>query len=143
MSTPITYDAMLGALERAIEQRGADYIHAADCVYVDREDRPVCGVGVALLDLGYLDTVKFLVLAHQMDGGLLIPDVADRNYQPRASALLDAMDDSGIEVDPRARDLAQAFQIWQDEGRSWGDALEHARFTTPTDPFARREEHAS
>ena len=99
-------------LRWAVAQRGADFIYrvvADSCTYTRVNDDgdlcPDCGVGVALAHLG----VPLAVLA-------------DADLSPGGSAVV-TITLAGYELEPRTRAVFAAFQLRQDQGLEWGQAL--------------------
>lgn len=126
---PIVIDAAvaLSSLGMAVEARGADFVYREDGVqmgvaprwsesqYCRYEWRGVasCGVGFALNILGVsVETLK------GMDVNLEYPDEGSGIYNTEVP---------GVEMTAHARAIYTKFQQEQDQGRSWGRALERAQ----------------
>lgn len=119
----LTAELAIELLEKAVDQRGRDYIYKGDeremgvtpvCVYVESENDvlvPSCGVGLAL---------------HL--GGVSTSDL-DVNPAHTASQLVsDLMDQEIIGgADSIALQILNIFQSFQDRGRTWGHALDFAK----------------
>lgn len=111
----ITYDKAEELIERAIEERGADYVYDPPgtdyCAYFHIEDgTPRCGCIVGLA-LSYI--------------GLTYADVEDGlNTDTHATKLLVAL---GVTCTPEAGRLLDLVQEYQDAKFTWGDAYTTAK----------------
>ncbi len=111
--TDITYESALEALKAAVAEKGEDYVYAwvdYKCVY-SHNGKPSCGVGHVLHRLG-VDTEGF---EHTTMNTKMFDSLA---YRLR--------DLSVITITQSAIDLLREFQNCQDEGRTWGEALDIA-----------------
>lgn len=105
MSKPtITEADFTAAIEKAVADKGADYVYDGACVY-SRDGEPACIVGTALANLGF-------------------------EMNPEWDLDVDGQDSLAIRVLPSFFDVpdrvvgaAQDAQHIQDARHSWGDAL--------------------
>jgi hypothetical protein len=113
----LTYNRAVELLERAVQEKGADYAMPKDedgdvvgCVYFDEETKePSCLVGHALAYDGF--TYEDL----GVNNGRGITYVGDELYSRIAQ---------------RTRRLLSHAQDDQDNGATWGSALEYAKEAT-------------
>lgn len=114
----------LELLQGAVDEKGPEYVYPQGdegCSYV-REGRPSCMIGVALSRAGVsVDVLRV------MDRG----DWADPSGEPGDSAILIACEVSaelfGFSTDDAAEVAFDQAQRMQDNGGTWGRALEVAR----------------
>lgn len=102
---PITYESFLGALGKAVADRGEDYIYrnSGVCEYIEEDGSVGCIVGYALTELGYTPENTPL-MAH--------------GTGKSATSVLESLG-----VDNLVVDAARHAQMLQDSRRSWGAAL--------------------
>lgn len=108
VDTIITYEMAKDLLQRAVEERGEDYVYPrasspGGCVYFEDDGTPSCIVGHVLAYLGYTKD-----------------DIEDFNDQS-VGAVSDA-----APMDFQARWLLRDAQIRQDQGTPWGRAVSEA-----------------
>lgn len=121
----IDVDEALKELERAVNEKGADFIHPGPCDY-EFGGKPSCLIGHVLFNLGVsaedLDRMDQPDIAEEDDGtppnGTSIGDVAF--MLPRMTYFT---------LTPRAITALAAAQYEQDHGYTWGFALDSARRT--------------
>lgn len=110
----ITYQSVVDGLSAIVAERGENFVyprHTSWCVYV-YAGRPDCGVGCFLDSVGV--PLERLVEA----------DLNDRGSGISASALLEQLKEEGIvSVDLEAARILNVFQERQDNGHTWGSAL--------------------
>lgn len=123
----IDAERALSLMERAVEKMGVDYTYPAGdpdgsintCVYV-RDGEPSCLVGHALFIAGIdIDALADLDTYSETDVSTLArgnEEVGQEPVLPRLAVL------SGDAVE-----VFQTAQMDQDQGRTWGEALSHAR----------------
>lgn len=111
MNKLITLEEMRGAVRRAVEERGRDFVYPWEwmehpplcdtpcCVYRRKDGTPSCIVGLAV--------------------SYLRPDVVLEEFVLANAALIGLADDS-------ASKYAEVAQSEQDVGVSWGEALDAA-----------------
>lgn len=133
----ITYEDMHAAFEKAIADRGADYVYEpAVCTYFDAHGAPSCGVGYALVELGLGEELKHVVWDYQEIAypGLLEKEGALATLanagQPLSYGALSKLEEWGaVEIEPAARHLANSFQSFQDGRAPWGESLTNAEMS--------------
>lgn len=112
----ITKQMALDGLEKAVEKRGADFNYVNTygyCVYSEiATGEPRCLVGQVLSDLG-VDMEFF--------------QFQQRNEQVITTIVGDLLDNEVCGIDSKALDILRAAQRAQDEGETWGTALDTAR----------------
>jgi len=115
----LTYDEAVSLLERAVAEKGADYVYPrahrlAGCVYFEEETKaPSCIVGHVLAYKG-------------VDPEPFIEDV-NLNGDTVDSLLSDDEDPGFVNTDGRTKSLLSWVQHIQDNGKPWGDAVYRAR----------------
>lgn len=136
MAIELSYDGALALLQRAVSERGEDYVYVprdhADsneesvttCRYFKADGTPSCGVGLAL---SYMDLTKAELDEHDINVGIGVTGLT------RAEL---------VEGENRAISLLAYFQQMQDEGKPWGKALEFA-ITSVQEDDRSRAEHAT
>jgi hypothetical protein len=122
MTKTLTYDEAVSLLDRAVAEKGADYVYPDDekqgnkfgfpqCQYRTEDDKPSCIIGYVGNYLGVLD---------QFSEG-----------EPGVSVLRDA----GYTFDYRTDDLLNEAQSQQDAGMPWGKSVDAAKaFAESTTP---------
>jgi hypothetical protein len=126
-SAPLEIDATMAlqSLERAVEERGTNFIYRADgvakgvapsfhestsCRY-EWHGNASCGVGLGLHNLG-----------------VSLPALAQMDLNPNGEGTqISTVDVPGARLTGKAREVYSAFQVQQDQGRSWGHALRVAK----------------
>jgi len=140
MTEKLTKNVVLDLLERAVNEKGADYIdpNASDglgsCAYADMEGNPLCIVGHVLSYAGMELTPG--VLVDPQEAGMYYDEDYDKerlaNYAfgtGRGVGMLYANDDDVIlpATDWDVIDILAVAQKVQDNGKSWGAALAEAK----------------
>lgn len=110
----ITYQSVVDGLSAIVAERGEDFVYpryAGQCTYV-YDGKPDCGVGCFLDSVG----VPLERLAEADGGGGI-----------GASTLLEQLEGEGVaSADEDAKRLLDTFQAGQDNGHTWGSALDGA-----------------
>lgn len=109
MTIHMTAQMALDGIDKAVEQRGEDYVYAEhfgpECQYVDAKTaEPCCIVGQVLADAGV-----------EMD---IFLNVSNTYRIARLEEHLESV----ITFDKKAMNILNAVQDFQDHGRSWGQA---------------------
>ena len=120
----MTAEKALALLEQVVAERGKNFIYkgvpsdtiiVSDCVYAVRIGRaaatPSCGVGLAV-QLWHPATFKRLAKDEELRGGAPVEEMFER---------------LGIPLDDGADILLTEFQLQQDAGKRYGDALRSAK----------------
>ncbi len=110
MTDIITYESALEALKAVVAEKGEDYVYAwvdRNCLYT-HNGKPSCGVGHVLHRLG-VDIERF-------EGTTMNAQTFDR-------VAYNLNDFSVTKITQSAIDLLREFQLQQDDGRTWGEAL--------------------
>lgn len=113
----ITYQSVVDGLSAIVAERGEDFVYPRYtdlCTYV-QGGKPDCGVGCFLASVGV--PLERLVEA----------DLNDHGSGISASALLEQLKEEGIvSADLEAARILNVFQERQDNGHTWGSALDGA-----------------
>lgn len=115
----------LELLRKQRDAKGADYVYrpeqvvkgrrAGTCDYLEPDDSGSCIVGCALLDVGVTpDEIKGAILEWRLING-------GTNTQPAAWQLCEIL---GLPV--RVSNVFQVAQEMQDDGKTWGTAVDEA-----------------
>ena len=112
----ITTENVIELLEKAVEIKGADYVYpAGECFYSNRKvnPEPMCIVGYVLAD----------------EEPELFSEVAERESRESLSCgIMDFEDwDIALPIDFKTTNVLYAAQRVQDNGGTWGTALEAAK----------------
>jgi hypothetical protein len=112
MTETIDRDRAVELLRQQVEKVGADHVYGSRvCVYFNDDGCPSCIVGHVLADLGVqLGQVHELASGADMGNGIAI----------------NAVRVEGVEMTEGARTVFAVAQRLQDNGETWGDALEGA-----------------
>lgn len=123
----ITYQDALAALRAAVEEKGADYVYekvgtgAVQCVYRTEDNQPSCIVGNVLVRLGVpVEDLPPPTGIQRNAKALLGRSPGQRNAMLR-----------GVAATVSAAALLAVVQWRQDEGESWGEAVELAVLHVP------------
>jgi hypothetical protein len=109
----ITLDEAKELLARAVKEKGADYVYEQQdgkCVYYTSEGSPSCLVGWVL-------SYKGLTSADLVAADSVIAEVGD------------LVEEGLLKVDNETLALLTVAQVEQDQGQTWGRALEEALAT--------------
>lgn len=124
MSAVLSKDNVIELLERAVEEKGADYVdpnsrNGNGCQYADENGAPLCIVGHVFSYLGEP------LQATENDWDELVPWNADTD----AASLIDDEDFEVVDVLDRdvVASVLYAAQVQQDGKHTWGEALEAAK----------------
>jgi hypothetical protein len=106
----LEYEEALSLLERAVKERGEDYVYhrAYGACWYFLHGQPSCGVGLVLSWLG----VKPEQAREKAGATITLADLRNKRI---------------LDASPSATALLLRFQYWQDQGRPWGTALASAR----------------
>lgn len=118
MGEPITRESYRAALQKAVDLKGSEYVYwkpdgASGCQYMEGKN-PSCLHAHALFSLGYTDLSQYERMS--------------------IKAIFDELD---VEDDELIRAAARS-QYEQDNGRTWGQALEtfDSQLNDPIDPVS-------
>lgn len=124
MSAVLSKDNVIELLERAVEEKGADYVdpnslNGSGCQYADENGAPLCIVGHVFSYLGE-------PLAPTSD---VWDEAIPWNADTDAASLIDDGEFKEIVVqdDNVVASVLYAAQVQQDGKRTWGEALEAAK----------------
>lgn len=118
MTITIDYDTALNLLQRAVNEKGEDYVYKrkepfGSCMYFDENKQPDCIIGHVLSYLGITyDNLSTATL---------------KGEDVNITAVNTLMYHKVIATDSvKTKTLLKKAQIYQDEGSTWGTALELA-----------------
>ena len=111
----IDRDEAISLLEKQVEKKGAD--HKSRCVYFNGAGEPVCIIGHVLVDLGF--TQEELWACNGTTFYSIVTGAIEE-YMPNPLEGRLEFTDGAAEVLTKAQNI-------QDEGRTWGEALEAVR----------------
>ena len=136
MTKVIDRDEAIALLERAVNEKGADYVYPdkINCLYADG-NRPGCIVGHALSYVGV--SVDQLARLDHAETYLFPVEDGDEDevYAPSGNGIDDITDPetpvlkevTGIKLTEDAVKVWKHAQVTQDSLKSWGEALDNAK----------------
>jgi hypothetical protein len=122
----ITYLSVQHALTDIVSETGEGFTPEGFCRYVDTDDQPLCIVGVYLNKYCNIPAQYFRGLASGSSG-------LTKNEKNFRSLKGELRDDFGLEWDSVAVDYLNQAQHYQDEGKTWGEAIYMAKRNTDKD----------
>lgn len=130
----LSADQAIELLEAAVATRGAEYNYrftaqegsGATCLYI-RNGEPSCLVGVALVTEGVpIEVLTYIdEFTHDCENECLEDCTESSIGSIWAGQVL--RDRAGLMLSDEARWVLSSAQIYQDTGRTWGEALEAAK----------------
>lgn len=146
MTIHVTYQQILDSLQKAVDDRGEDYIYQPPrdengntdgvCLYVHHDQKPGCIVGYVLADLGVpLDTLKQFDPQRDNDGTFINLKLAEGVVWGLIDQ--DILEFASLEDQNKALYKLRAVQNQQDRQKPWGQAI---RYEAPAPETAGTED---
>jgi hypothetical protein len=129
MKIHITPLMAIESLRQVVAKRGRDYVDPGavngQCVYMNADGQPSCGVGTALIEGLNVPLIKnYEGAALSLLGTLHAVNQPGDSYDDRYTYASQDLEE--FDSDEGAADIYALFQQLQDSGKTWGEALDQA-----------------